>query len=131
MERKQKIVVLWLMTMCGFVCHTIMDLLPLFWGQRIAISDSGAAPQSMLLMMSVLSLLIPVCGIFCVLSCRTGKWKKVVNVALATLIALFNIVHACMELPSDNAAQYVVMPMLIIIGICLAWHSYKLLKSEQ
>ena len=59
-----------------------------------------------------------------------GKVTKVVNAVLAVLIALFNIAHAFMELPSDNAGQYIVMPMMIVIGVILAWHSIKYVKED-
>lgn len=49
---------------------------------------------------------------------------------LAVFIGLFNIAHAFMELPSDNAGQYVVMPMMIIVGIVLAWYSIKYVRED-
>ena len=49
---------------------------------------------------------------------------------LAVLIGLFNIAHAFMELPSDNAGQYVVMPMMIIVGLVLAWYSIKYVRED-
>ncbi|MCR5578014.1 MAG: aldo/keto reductase, partial [Prevotella sp.] len=61
-------------------------------------------------------------------------WKvkalKVINAVLAVLIGLFNIAHAFMELPSDNAGQYVIMPMMIIVGIVLAWYSIKYVRED-
>ena len=51
------------------------------------------------------------------------------NAVLAALIGLFNIAHAFMELPSDNAGQYVIMPMMIIVGLVLAWYSIKYVKD--
>ena len=35
-----------------------------------------------------------------------------------------------MELPSDNAGQYVIMPMIIIVGIMLAWYSIIYVKED-
>jgi hypothetical protein len=35
-----------------------------------------------------------------------------------------------MELPSDNAGQYVIMPMMIIVGIVLAWYSIKYVRED-
>ena len=75
-----------------------------------------------------LSFLIPACGVLCML------WKtrvlKIINVVLAVLIGLFNIVHAFMELPSDNAGQYIIMPMMIVVGLMLAWYSIKYVKED-
>lgn len=131
MGKRSQIIVLWLMTVGGFVCHSIMDLLPLFWNQSIAVDASGTAPASMLLMMATLSLLLPSCGIFCLLPTCPKRWLLWVNTVLATVIGLFNIVHAYMELPSDNAAQYIVMPLMIVVGLCLAWKSWQVVLPTK
>ncbi|MBQ8957176.1 MAG: hypothetical protein IJ057_01520 [Bacteroidales bacterium] len=130
MQKRSQIIVLWLMTMGGFACHTIMDLLPLFWNQSIAIDNSGTVPQPMLLMMATLSLLLPACGIFCLLPTQPKRWLLWVNTVIASIIGLFNIAHAFMELPSENAAQYIIMPLMIVIGVCLAWKSWQLLRVK-
>jgi hypothetical protein len=31
---------------------------------------------------------------------------------------------------SDNAGQYIIMPMMIVIGITLAWYSIKYVKDD-
>lgn len=36
-----------------------------------------------------------------------------------------------MELPSDNAGQYLVLPMMVIIGLCLAYHSFRYVRLEK
>jgi hypothetical protein len=59
-----------------------------------------------------------------------AKALKILNAVLAVFIGLFNIAHAFMELPSDNAGQYVIMPMMIIIGIVLAWYSIKYVRED-
>ncbi len=130
MTRSIKISVLWLLTVCGFACHSICDVLPMFWGKNMAVAATdGNVDQGMIVFMMTLSFLIPACGVLCVL------WKtkalKVINAVLAVLIGLFNIAHAFMELPSDNAGQYVIMPMMIIVGIVLAWHSVKHVKAAN
>ena len=38
MTRSIKISVLWLLTICGFACHSICDVLPLFWGKNMAVA---------------------------------------------------------------------------------------------
>ena len=104
MTRSIKISILWLLTVCGFACHSICDVLPMFWGKNMAIAATdGNVDQGMIVFMMTLSYLIPACGVLCML------WKekalKVINAVLAALIGLFNIAHAFMELPSDNAGQ--------------------------
>lgn len=130
MKRNSKIVTLWLLTMCGFAYHSIADMMPMFWGKSISIASDGLVDYGMIVMIITISFLMPVCGIFSVITEMKGKTLKIVNTVLAVLIALFNVAHACMELPSENTAQYLVMPLLIIIGLLLAFHSFKYVKEE-
>ncbi len=129
MTRSIKISVLWLLTICGFACHSICDVLPLFWGKNMAVAATdGNVDQGMIVFMMTLSFLIPTCGVLCMLA--KTKTTKIINAVLAVLIALFNIAHAFMELPSDNAGQYIIMPMMIVIGVTLAWYSIKYVKED-
>lgn len=122
MTKSIKTSVLWLLTICGFACHSICDVLPLFWGKNMAVAATdGNVDQGMIVFMMTLSFLIPTCGVLCMLA--KAKTTKIINAVLAVLIALFNIAHAFMELPSDNAGQYIIMPMMIVIGVTLAWYS--------
>ncbi len=129
MERNQKIIVLWLMTICGFACHTLTDILPMFWGKDMAVvATNGNVDYGMIVFMMILSFFIPVCGIFCLLTDCRAKFLRIINAVLAVLIGLFNIAHAFMELPSENAGQYVILPMMVVIGCVLSWHSIKIIK---
>ena len=129
MTRSIKVTVLWLLTVCGFAAHSICDVLPMFWGKNMAVAaNDGNVDQGMIVFMMTLSYLIPACGVLCML--RKTKALKVINAVLAVLIGLFNITHAFMELPSDNAGQYVIMPMMIIVGLMLAWYSIKYVKED-
>ena len=93
----------------------------------VAATD-GNVDQGMIVFMMTLSFLIPTCGVLCMLA--KAKTTKIINAVLAVLIALFNIAHAFMELPSDNAGQYIIMPMMIVIGVTLAWYSIKYVKED-
>ncbi len=129
MTRSAKIATLWLLTICGFATHSICDILPMFWGKDMAlVATDGNVDQSMIVLMMTLSFFIPACGILCLLS--KTKCFKIINVILALLIALFNVAHALMELPSDNAGQYIIMPMMAVLGFVLAWHSIKYVKAD-
>ena len=129
MTKRMKISAMWLLTICGFACHSITDMLPMFWGRDMAlVATDGNVDQGMIVFMMMLSLFIPTCGVLCMLA-EKPKGLKTVNALLAVLIALFNIAHAFMELPSDNAGQYVVMPLMIVIGLVLAWQSIKYVKE--
>lgn len=129
MTRIIKICVLWLLTICGFACHSICDVLPMFWGKDMAVAATdGNVDQGMIVLMMTLSFLIPACGVLCML--WKAKTAKVINAILAVIMALFNIAHAFMELPSDNAGQYIIMPMMIVIGLVLAGNSIRYVKED-
>lgn len=129
MTRIIKICVLWLLTICGFACHSICDILPMFWGKNMAVAATdGNVDQGMIVLMMTLSFLIPACGVLCML--WKAKTAKVINAILAVIMALFNIAHAFMELPSDNAGQYIIMPMMIVIGLVLAGNSIRFVKED-
>ena len=130
MERNYKILFLWLMIICGFACHSLTDMLPMFWGKDMAVvATDGNVDQGMIVFMMTLSYFVPVCGMLCLLTDCRAKLLKTVNAVLAVIIALFNVLHAFMELPSDNAGQYVILPVMVIIGCVLAWHSVKYVKE--
>ena len=38
MTKSIKISILWLLTICGFACHSICDVLPMFWGKDMAVA---------------------------------------------------------------------------------------------
>lgn len=101
----------------------------MFWGKNMAIvATDGNVDQNMIVFMMTLSFFIPAIGVLLLMS--KIKFFKVVNAVLAALTALFNIAHAFMELPSDNAGQYVILPMMIVVGIVLAWNSIKYVKED-
>ena len=129
MTRSIKITVLWLLTVCGFACHSICDVLPMFWGKNMAVAATdGNVDQGMIVFMMMLSYLIPACGVLCML--WKAKVMKVINAVLAVLMGFFNIAHAFMELPSDNAGQYIILLTMIIVGLVLAWYSIKYVRED-
>ena len=46
--RHTKIAILWVAVMCGLTLHSLADLMPLFWNEAIAISETGHAPEGLL-----------------------------------------------------------------------------------
>lgn len=125
-----KSIILWVLIICGLSCHTITDCLPLFWSADIAIDNSGTAPQAMLVVMASLTYLFPIIGILLLLYCK-NRYGNMVNLILVSIMAVFNVAHACLELfPTDNMGQYVIMPSLIIVSAILWFESFKLLRAK-
>lgn len=106
MTKKIKISVLWLLTIGGFACHSICDVLPMFWGKNMAVvATDGNVDQGMIVFMMLISFLFPACGVLCMM--WENKATKIVNAILATLIALFNIIHVwnCQQRLQDNISS--------------------------
>lgn len=130
MTRSTKIAVLWLLTICGFACHILCDVLPMFWGKDMAMmATDGNVDQGMIVFMMALSFLVPACGIFCLMSRR--KYLKIANAVLALFLFLLSVAHTFMELPFDNAGMYVIMPIMIIIGFQLSRLSIEAFKEDE
>lgn len=128
MERlKRRIVFLWVLVMLGFALHNVADVLPLFWGVNVAVDASGEAPQGVLLFMMLLSFLVPGAGCLCMLygSHRGLCW---VNMILAVVVMLFNFFHSSELAGAANWGQFVILPLMDILGILLVVDSVRLLR---
>lgn len=126
MESKHKIIVFWILTICGFLAHTITDAMPAFWGESIAAMQPPTSTGMIAFMMSI-SYLIPVIGILLVI--YGGKTAKTINMVLAFVMALFTVLHLSELIEEFNAAQLVIMPMMAVIAIIMAKESLKLRKE--
>lgn len=126
MERKHKIIVFWILTICGFLAHTITDAIAAFWGESIAAMQPPTSTGMIAFMMTI-SYLIPVIGILLVI--YGGKTAKTINMVLAFVMALFTVLHLSELIEEFNAAQLVIMPMMAVVAILMAIESFKLRKE--
>lgn len=123
---KRRIVFLWILIMVGFVLHNLTDVLPLFWGVDIALDASGEAPQGLILFMMLLSFLVPGAGCLCMLY-GSHRWLMWGNVGLAMLVMLFNFSHSVELLETANWGQYIILPMMDVLGVLLFVASVRLI----
>lgn len=126
MERKHKIIVFWILTIVGFLSHSLTDAMPAFWGESIAAMQPPASTGMIAFMMSI-SYLIPVIAILLLI--YGGKTAKTVNMVLAIVMAIFTVLHMSELIEEFNAAQLVIMPMMAVIAILMAKESFKLRKE--
>jgi hypothetical protein len=126
MERKHKIIVFWILTIVGFLSHSLTDAMPAFWGESIAAMQPPASTGMIAFMMTI-SYLIPVIAILLLI--YGGKTAKTVNMVLAIVIAVFTVLHLSELIEEFNAAQLVIMPMMAVIAILMAKESLKLRKE--
>ncbi len=125
-----KIALLWVIVMVGFMAHTVAELLPAFWGANIAIDGStGEAPTGMLILMTAVSFFIPMCGLFC-MQYHKSKAMRVVNLVLAVVMMLFNVIHAGELFTEFSPVQLLIHPVMAVIGVYLFVFSIQVLKQE-
>ena len=126
MDRKSKIITFWVLTICGFLAHTITDAMPAFWGESIAAMQPPAS-TGMIAFMMIVSYLIPVIGIL--LTIYGGKICKTTNAVLACVMAVFTVFHLSELFQEFNAAQLTIMPMMSVVAILMAKESLKMRKE--
>ncbi len=127
MEKKNRIVLFWALTILGFLSHSLADALPAFWGDSIA-AGQGPAPVGMMAFMSCLTYLVPTVGILLTVY-GSGKTAKVINAALACFMALFTLLHMSELIESFNPVQLLIMPMMFVVALLMAIDSVKLCKE--
>ena len=126
MDRKSKIITFWVLTICGFLAHTITDAMPAFWGESIAAMQPPAS-TGMIAFMMIVSYLIPVIGILLLI--YGGKICKTINAVLACIMAVFTVFHLSELFQEFNAAQLTIMPMMSVVAIIMAKESLKMRKE--
>ncbi len=127
MEKKNRIILFWILTILGFLAHSLADALPAFWGQSIA-AQQGPASVGMMSFMVCLTYLVPVIGIL--LMVYGGKTARMINAVLSCFMALFTLLHMSEMLEAFNPVQLLVMPMMFVLALLMAIDSVKVCKEN-
>ena len=127
MEKKNRIILFWTLTILGFLAHSLADALPAFWGQSIA-AQQGPAPVGMMAFMVCLTYLVPVVGIL--LMVYGGKTARIINAVLTCFIALFTLLHMSELFEACKPVQLLIMPMMFVVALLMAVDSVKLCKQK-
>ena len=129
MTRIQKIITLWGLVLAGFLAHNIVDLLPIFWAVDVAVEHAEEAPVGMMAFMAIITYTLPAVGIATTMYGR-GRGAALVNLILAAVMALFNVLHDGGELiMAFNPVQVFVLPFVLCFNILLAVESFKWYKE--
>ena len=129
MTRIQKIITLWGLELAGFLAHNIADLLPIFWAVDVAVEHAEEAPVGMMAFMAIITYTLPAVGIATTMYGR-GRGAALVNLILAAVMALFNVLHDGGELiMAFNPVQVFVLPFVLCFSILLAVESFKWYKE--
>ena len=118
-ERISKVSFMWVVIMVGFAMHMLADMLPAFWGVDIAMPDAkGEDPVGMIMFMISFSFFIPMCGLLC-MQYRRLKAMVTVNLILAGIMMVFNILHMSELFVEFSPVQLLIHPVMVIAGIYL------------
>ena len=129
MTRIQKIITLWGLVLAGFLAHNIVDLLPIFWAVDVAVEHAEEAPVGMMAFMAIITYTLPAVGIATTMYGRS-RGAALVNLILAAVMALFNVLHDGGELiMAFNPVQVFVLPFVLCFSILLAVESFKWYKE--
>ena len=127
MEKKNRIILFWILTILGFLAHSLADALPAFWGQSIA-AQPGPAPVGMMAFMVCLTYLVPVIGIL--LLVYGGKTARIINAVLACFMAVFTLMHMSELFEAFYPVQLLIMPMMFVLALLMAIDSVKVCKEN-
>ena len=136
MERSTRMVFLWLTIMVGYCVHTLIDLLPVFFGGNVAIPGSeGVVPGGMYAFTGMIMFLLPVAGILLASYGVTRPWR-VVHLVLSALVLLANnfrlgdLVRTFL-FGWSNWEQCMVLPVILLVNVLLVWEAARALKSPR
>lgn len=130
MTRIQKIITLWGLVLAGFLAHNIVDLLPIFWAVDVAVEHAEEAPVGMMAFMAIITYTLPAVGIVTTMYGRGRRGAALVNLIIAAVMALFNVLHDGGELiMAFNPVQVFVLPFVLCFSILLAVESFKWYKE--
>lgn len=125
-----KVSFMWVVIMVGFAMHMLTDLLPIFWGANVTMPDAtGKASVGMMAFMIFLSFFMPMCGLLC-MQYRSSKTMRLINFVLATIMMVFNILHASELFMEFSSVQLMIHPVMIIAGIYLFIFSRREMKQQ-
>ena len=131
MEKEiSKVSFMWVVVMVGFAMHMLADLLPIFWGANVTMPDAtGEASVGMMAFMIFLSFFMPMCGLLC-MQYHSNKTMRLINFVLATIMMIFNILHASELFMEFSPVQLMIHPVMIIAGIYLFIFSRREMKQQ-
>ena len=125
-----KVSFMWLVIMVGFAMHMLADVLPAFWGASIAMPDAtGTASVGMIVFMIAIAFTMPMCGLLC-MQFRSVKAMRTANLVLATIMMIFNILHASELIEEFSPVQLLIHPVMIVAGIYLFIFSRREMKQS-
>ena len=129
MRNQTKIIVLWSLFLLGMAFHSILAIMPLFFGESITIADSTGVMPISIGWTVLIFYLIPMICITALLYCKK-KWHRVVNLLMAVFFAIASLFHLYKELES-NITQLILLSFILVITLLLTFSSFKWFKESK
>ena len=130
MTNRVKIVSLWIIFLFGMAFHSLLAVMPIFFGADVAIPDTTGVVPAGMMWMSLFFYLIPMIIMVIVLFIE-AKWNKVTNFVLTLVFTLMNMFHLTEHASTSlvDPRQIVLLTFVLIFGIILNIVSYRWLKE--
>jgi hypothetical protein len=114
------------------VFHSLLAMMPIFWGESVAMSPELIAknPIAPMMWMMLFFFLIPMIIILVTVFVEK-KWYRITNFVLTLLLTLFNIYHLTGHLGESpvDPRQIMLLTFVLISGILLNIVSFKWIKE--
>lgn len=131
MDKRTKMVTLWGILMLGYLCHTLTDMMPLFFGVDIKVDGMDASMlTAMTTFMTGACFFIPVIATLCLLY-SSARWVCLTERVLAIIYLVLNVFHLSDLVMNFATAQLLVLPLQVIICVLLVKESFKLQPSSS
>ncbi|MCK4308056.1 hypothetical protein KAW50_07535 [candidate division WOR-3 bacterium] len=132
MSNRAKIITLWIVFLFGLTFHTLFAVIPIFWGEGIAMSQEMIEknPIAPMMWMMLFFFLVPMI-IVVVTAFVERKWYRITNFVFSLVFTPFNIFHIvehCGETPVDGR-QIVLLLFVLISGVFLNIVSFRWIKE--
>lgn len=133
MNNRIKVIMLWGVFLFGMISHTLLAVMPVFWGQSVAMTQEqiAANPMAPMMWMMLFFFLFPMIMIVLTLSIEV-KWCRITNLVLSLLFTLMNIWHLIGHLGESpvDSCQIVLLTFVLISGILLNIFSFRWMKKQ-
>ena len=131
MKKEIRIALLWGIIAIGLLYHTIVSLMPLFWGGDIRLE--GTTPDdatSMMVFSMIYCFFVPVIAILLISYCH-GKWVRITEGILAIIYCIGNLFHMSDLIKTFSWEQLFVLPLILFVSILLLIETWKKEKAKQ
>ena len=130
MTNRVKIVTLWIVFLFGMTFHSLLAVMPIFFGADVAMPEATGVVSAGMMWMALFFYLIPMIVIVMVLFIE-AKWNKVTNFIITLVFTAMNIFHLTEHAGTSpvDPCQIVLLTFVLIFGIILNIVSYRWVKE--